>query len=840
MPQRFSRILVATLAIGALSLSAPAVAFGAVRLDPPAGGKRVTVVVAVRSASQVPALRTALARAGGLIDKQYRWNALLVSVPASIDTTGFETTVCGLAGVRYAQRPGIIRAVGTANDQLYPAQWGTTRIGANTAWDVTEGSGVSIAILDTGVDLNHRDLHDNARSFRNYINPTLPAQDDNGHGTHVAGIIAATRNNHYDIAGAAPKAAVYAFKILGADGLGNTADAADAIHDAVDKTNCRIISMSFGATAAGGGNDPTLAEACSYAQSHGVLVVAAAGNSGNTTQFYPAAFPGVVGVGATDSGSNNPRASFSNHGVNLVDLVAPGVNIVSTYWTKGKTNQDAYLSGTSMATPYVAASAALLMARNPALDATQVVDLLQATATDLGAAGRDDLFGYGLVRPDVAISLSTPDIYEVDDTAATAKTAVLGTSYAHSLYPVGESDFHMVTLTSGRTYRFETSRLLPGADTLLDVIGTDTVSVVASNDDRSPGDRSSSVTYTPSVSGTYYLRVSDPHSLGGGYTVRAADITASLNTTRLAGATRYDCAVRIAKEAYPGWAGVTDVVVASGEDAAAADPLSAAGLCNLYHAPLLITKGAALSPEVAAAIAAMPAPVKVHIVGGPGSVKPAVLTALARLSKVSSVDRISGADRYALAANVAERMRTGASVPPTVALIANGAQPKTFFDALALSAVASHMGFPILLVKPTAVPGATAHELAVLAPSQTWVAGGAATVSNPVYSAVHASGRWWGATRYDTAVAVANGAIARGWLGADHAVLAAKLPDALTGGAALGSKGAPVLVTAGTSLSAQPLGFLLSHRTSLWGVYVLGGTGSLSTAVQSSIVSQLQ
>jgi hypothetical protein len=243
---------------------------------------------------------------------------------------------------------------------------------------------------------------------------------------------------------------------------------------------------------------------------------------------------------------------------------------------------------------------------------------------------------------------------------------------------------------------------------------------------------------------------------------------------------------------------------------------------------------------VASAIAAMPASVTVHIVGGATSVRPAVQTALAGLPNVASVDRTTGVDRYALAANVAERMRTETSVPPTVALIANGAEPKTFFDALALSAVSSHMGFPILLVKPTGAPRATAQELAVLAPSQTWVAGGPGTVSASVYTAVHASGRWWGATRYDTAVAVANGAIAKGWLTTDYAALAAKLPDALTGGAALGSKGAPVLVTAGTSVSAQPLGFLLARRTSLWGVYVLGGTGSLSTSVQSSIVSRLQ
>ena len=155
---RLSRILVATLATAALAVSAPALAV-AFPLDRPAPEKRPTVVVAVRYASQVAAVRAAAERAGGHVDEQYRWNALLVSLPAGGDTAGLEAAVRGVAGVRYAQRPTIVHATATAtNDPVFPLQWGTTRIGANTAWDVTQGEGVAIAEIDTGVDYTHRDL----------------------------------------------------------------------------------------------------------------------------------------------------------------------------------------------------------------------------------------------------------------------------------------------------------------------------------------------------------------------------------------------------------------------------------------------------------------------------------------------------------------------------------------------------------------------------------------------------------------------------------------------------------------------------------------------------------
>lgn len=806
---------------------------------------RAQVTVQVRTPGQFEAVRAAVERAGGRVERLLRWNAMVVTPAAGVDATSLASAVAAVPGVQYASRAGVIRPAATVNDPYFPQQWGLPAIGAPAAWDYSTGTGVAIAELDTGIDYNHEDLIGRVVPYHNYFDPTKTPLDDDPdtHGTHVAGIMAAN-HNWIDVAGTAPGATVYAFKVMGLSGgqmVGSTTDLAQAIWDAADLTPCRIITMSLGASATDGGNDPAVRAAIDHARAKGLLVVAAAGNLGPSlpapAPFYPAAYPGVIGVGSVDQGLT--RSSFSNTYSGIVDLAAPGDAILSTVsWTSGE--KVGYMSGTSMAAPFVSATAAMVMSRFPSIDATQVASLLESTAQDLGPAGYDASFGFGLVRADRAVLAAVFDAYEPDDTTATAHPFALGSSSAHALFPAGEVDYASVVLTAGRSYAFETTSLLAGADTAIAVLGPGGSPVIASNDDRAPGVRSSLVAFTAPVTGRYFVRVTDPHSLGGSYTLVLRDTTASQHVVRLAGMTRYDTAVLIAKDAYPGWTGVRDLVLASGEDRAAADPLSAAGLCALYRAPLLITRGLALSPEVAGAIAQMPPGLRVHIVGGTGSVRPAVAASLAALPNVASVERIAGLDRYDLAAAVAARIQVEASVPPTVALVANGADPKTFFDALALSAVSARTGFPILLVRATAVPPVTASRLASIAPSQVWVAGGPATVGNGVFASLHATGRWWGATRYDTALAVANGAIAKGWLRPDRVALAAKLPDALTGGSSLGVRGTPVLVTWGGGLLPQPASFLTARRLQLWGAAVLGGTGSISTGVETSVRQALR
>ena len=214
--------------------------------------------------------------------------------------------------------------------------------------------------------------------------------DDNGHGTHVAGTITANANNGIGVAGVSFNSPLSICKALGGPlGTGSTADVANCITWAHDK-GAKVISMSLG-----GGASTTLKSAVDYAWANGgangTVLVAAAGNDGDATLNYPAAYPNVVSVAATDD--HDARASFSNANAD-VEVAAPGVDVTST-WNDGGYNT---ISGTSMATPHVAGVTALIRARYPSATAAQIVAKLDGAVDDLGAAGRDSSFGFGRVN----------------------------------------------------------------------------------------------------------------------------------------------------------------------------------------------------------------------------------------------------------------------------------------------------------------------------------------------------------------------------------------------------------------------------------------------------------
>jgi hypothetical protein len=292
--------------------------------------------------------------------------------------------------IAYIHKNGRVEAL----EQTIP--WGIERIGAPQAWAESEGTGVKIAILDTGVG-PHEDLKVNGGY--DYVNNDDDPSDDNGHGSHVAGTIAAL-NNLFGVVGAAPEALIYAVKMLDASGSGTIDWAIKAIEWSVIN-GMQVISMSWGTST----DYQALHDAVDAAYSKGLLLVAAAGNSGNRYGWgdnvvYPAKYDSVIAVAATDQ--NNKRASWSSTGP-AVELAAPGVNINSTYLG----NSYKTLSGTSMATPHVSGTAALVWAKNPTLTNAEVRKILQDTATDLGTAGRDNQYGYGLVNAYAAV-LATP------------------------------------------------------------------------------------------------------------------------------------------------------------------------------------------------------------------------------------------------------------------------------------------------------------------------------------------------------------------------------------------------------------------------------------------------
>ncbi|KEO82000.1 S8 family peptidase [Tumebacillus flagellatus] len=286
------------------------------------------------------------------------------------------------------------RVVEQPNDTFYSSnQWNLPLIKADKAWQTSTGDpNVIIAVVDTGVDLNHPDLQGKLVPGRNILAGTDTPQDDNGHGTHCAGIIAARTNNLEGIAGVNWNSKIMPVKAMNADGSGSVADIADGIYWAADH-GADVINLSLGDYE----DSDYLHEAIKYAHDKGVVVTAAMGNDGIGQPSYPAAYPEVIGVAANDE--SNETATFSNYGSHC-SVTAPGVSIPSTYPNK----RYVALSGTSMASPHVAGVAGLLKSINKNLKPEDIRDILQKTADDLGPAGRDDYYGWGEINVSKAVA----------------------------------------------------------------------------------------------------------------------------------------------------------------------------------------------------------------------------------------------------------------------------------------------------------------------------------------------------------------------------------------------------------------------------------------------------
>ncbi|OGO24506.1 MAG: hypothetical protein A2Z28_00270 [Chloroflexi bacterium RBG_16_51_9] len=290
----------------------------------------------------------------------------------------------------------IVYAVAKPQPAPPPAEtlpWGVDRIDAALAWDVSTGAGVKVAIVDTGIDQDHPDLVGNIKGGVNFVakgRTVDPSKwdDDNGHGSHVAGIVAAV-DNDIGVIGVAHQAWLYGVKVLDKRGSGYLSDVILGIEWSIDN-GMQVINMSLGTSS----DVQSLHDAVDAAYAAGIVLVAAAGNSGDTDPdddvIYPAKYASVIAVAATDD--TDTRASWSSDGPD-VESAAPGVSIYSTY----KGGGFATLSGTSMASPHVAGTVALVLAANPTLTPGDVRATLQATADDLGATGLDNYYGHGLV-----------------------------------------------------------------------------------------------------------------------------------------------------------------------------------------------------------------------------------------------------------------------------------------------------------------------------------------------------------------------------------------------------------------------------------------------------------
>ncbi len=294
------------------------------------------------------------------------------------------------ADVEYVEPDYIGYPTWAPNDPSYTGgqQWALGKIQMPLAWDLARGQGAVIAVLDTGVDVNHPELQGRLLPGFSFTDDTTNVADNCGHGTHVTGIVAANTDNGIGIAGVAPEAQILPVKVMeryqvGVSCYGSYSDFAAGLIYATDH-GARVVNMSFG----GMTNSTTLASAIAYAANRGVLLVGAAGNNNSSTLFYPAAYTQVIAVAGTDGA--DARYANSNYG-DWVDIAAPAVGVYSLYSNSSYT----YMSGTSMAAPHVAAVAGLLLSQNPAYTAADLRALLQNNADDLGAPGFDPYFGWG-------------------------------------------------------------------------------------------------------------------------------------------------------------------------------------------------------------------------------------------------------------------------------------------------------------------------------------------------------------------------------------------------------------------------------------------------------------
>lgn len=272
----------------------------------------------------------------------------------------------------------------TPNDPLFRAQWSLERIGAPQAWTyLPNHAGGVVAVIDSGVDENHPDLQGHIVRGKNLIDGSDDISDQHGHGTAIAGIIAATTNNEIGMSGICPTCKILPVKVLDESGQGTYAHVIAGIIWAADR-KAEVINLSLGSY----GFSRFLADAVEYAHQSGAVIVAAGGNEATQTPLYPGALPNVISVSASDSDDN--LWTGSNYGP-VIDIAAPGVHIVSL------NTHNSYMraTGSSFSAAQVSGVAALVRTKHPFLKNAQAAQVLFQTADDLGEKGKDQFYGFG-------------------------------------------------------------------------------------------------------------------------------------------------------------------------------------------------------------------------------------------------------------------------------------------------------------------------------------------------------------------------------------------------------------------------------------------------------------
>ena len=760
---------------------------------------------------------------------------------------------------------GEVSAV-SVNDTKAPVQYSLDRMAVRDAWSLTRGGSNVIAVLDTGVSFVHADLagrmaanpgelggrsgvDDDHNGFVDddygwdFVNSDRDPRDDNRHGTWVAGIIAANANNAQGIAGISWSDKILAVKTMGADGFGNTAALAAGIRYAANR-GASIINMSVG----GFPYSQAVADAVTYAWGKGAVLVGAAGNNRREESYYPASYPNVVSVSATQL--EDGFAHWSSYG-NAVDVSSPGADVWTTHCqgcspsSAGGTGY-AWVSGTSFATPNVAGVLALIRARYPTWSNQQVVDRLITTTDDLGFAGKDNRYGYGRVNAfravggsPAAVARPPTDGLETNNSFGSPRSIGPNGTYHPTINPAGDIDYFAVDVP--RLGRLTvTATAVPDLRTVPEVRSSwsfqpidPVLEIFASNGTLlqtvdNPTDSSATEVSTRQVdAGRLIIRVRNwmPNGSPGDYTLTTSyvdDVPPAVTAISPAhGSSTRDGDLRPTVTFSEPVTNLSSSSVRLLDASGGPVPTTLTYDSSARRATLIPTGGLTGNTRYTLSVTSA-------IQDSAGHSLP---TSSWWFSTGRVTSRAAGPDRYATAAAISQS-RFGLGTP--VVYVASGAN---FPDALAAGPAAALANGPVLLVTSSHIPGPTATELARLRPGRIVVVGGAGAISEGVLAALrpYTTGtvtRLAGADRFETAAAISHDAFAP-QVGVAYVAAGTNFPDALAGGAAAAAEHGPVLLTRGADLpaaTAAELAYLKPSR-----IVVLGGSAVVSDAVMNGL-----
>jgi subtilisin family serine protease len=423
-------------AMAALSLAAALACGGAAAQGNSPGSESFAagrILVMPRAGMPEAALAAILKENGGGKARRVGKSELrIVDLPPGLEKQSVEK-LARHPHIEFAELDQLVAPNLVTNDPYLGSQWHLPKIRATTAWDNAQGSGVTIAILDTGVDAAHPDLSSRMVPGWNWFDNNSNTADVYGHGTQVAGAAAAAANNAVGVAGVAGQSRIMPIRVSDLQGYASWSALTQGITWAADH-GARVVNISYVVA-----NSAAVISAANYMKSKGGLVVTSAGNYGTDANITPTA--SMIPVSATDS--NDAKTSWSSYG-SFVAMAAPGAGIYST--TRG--GGYAPVSGTSFSSPITAGAIAVIMSANPKLTSAEVENVLYSTAVDLGSAGRDNVFGYGRVDVDAAVNAASAVVSTVDATLPKASIAApLGSATVSGLVPVNVSASDNVGVT---------------------------------------------------------------------------------------------------------------------------------------------------------------------------------------------------------------------------------------------------------------------------------------------------------------------------------------------------------------------------------------------------------